>query len=80
MQKFSVSVIMSTSEDEDVLALVQVVNIVNRNRRYWVHPMWKRRRNKKGTFEIMKELEMYPEKFQSFYRMTKRTFFLFWMK
>lgn len=68
-------VAMSSSEDEDVLAFVNMINI-NQNRtkrRYWVHPFWKKSQTKSG-FSVFKELNMYPERFQSFYRMKRETF------
>ncbi|XP_050313273.1 uncharacterized protein LOC126748227 [Anthonomus grandis grandis] len=63
---------MSSSEDEDVLALVHLNNI--KRRRYWVHPLWKKKNKKYGSFNVFKELNQYPERFQSFYRMSKDCF------
>ncbi|KAG8236929.1 hypothetical protein J437_LFUL014974 [Ladona fulva] len=58
---------MSASEDEDALAFLNLVNLFTYSdlskRRFWVHPFWR-----------ANELNMYQEKFHSFYRMRKETF------
>lgn len=68
----------SSSDDEDTVALLSLININNRERRqrrFWVHPFWRENmKNKKGAFSVFKELNMYPERFQSFYRMRRETF------
>ncbi|KAJ8944583.1 hypothetical protein NQ314_009454 [Rhamnusium bicolor] len=43
-------------------------------RRYWVHPLWLKKNKKYGTFNATKELNLYPERFKSFYRMSKECF------
>ena len=66
---------MSSSEDEDLLAVVNLINM-NQNypkRRYWIHPFYKKRQRNSG-FSVFKELNIYPERFQAFYRMKKETF------
>ncbi|KAG8239165.1 hypothetical protein J437_LFUL018653 [Ladona fulva] len=69
---------MSASEDEDALAFLNLVNLVTYSdrskRRFWVHPFWRANVKKCGAFNVFKELNMYQEKFQSFYRMRKETF------
>lgn len=66
---------MSSSE-EDILTFVNLINI-NQNRpkrkKYWIHPYWKYKKSC-GAFNLFKELNMYPDRFQSFYRMKKETF------
>lgn len=66
---------MSSSEDEDVLSILNVNNINKQlpKREYWVHPYWKEMQGHSG-FNVFKELNMYPKKFQSFYRMRKESF------
>ena len=48
-------------------------NYERKKRRYWVHP-YLRVMNEKGAFNVFKELNMYPERFQGFYRMLRETF------
>lgn len=67
----------SSSGDEDALALVNLLNINNsyrRKKRFWVHPYWRDNMHQKGAFRAFKELNMFPERFQSFYRMRPETF------
>lgn len=63
---------MSSSEDEDVFALLQVGNL-NRRRRFWVHP-YLQNCAEQSTFT--RELRQYPDKFQKFYGMSKEAFYL----
>ena len=59
--------------DEDVLDLVVLTNL-NSQRKFWVHPLWLQK-CKSGTFDVMRELEMYPDRFQTFYRMSYECFY-----
>lgn len=63
---------MSSSDEEDVLALVHLANI-QRVRRYWVHPVW-RSNEEHRFFKIMNELLYYPDRFQEVYKMTTNCF------
>lgn len=63
-----------SSEEEDVLAAVDLVNFLNYNqgscvRKYWVHLFWPSR----GVHSVFKELND-PERFKRFYRMQKSIF------
>lgn len=67
---------MSSSDEE--LMMVLLLNYNNnvqnkRKRMYWVHPYLKNV-DTLGTFSVAKELSMFPEKFQSFYRMSQKSF------
>lgn len=70
-----------SSSDEDLLMLL-LLNSNNKNtnvnekrkRKYWVHPYLKKNVDNLGTFSVAKELKMFPEKFQNFYRMTQKSF------
>lgn len=59
--------------DEDVLDLVVLANL-NKQRQFWVHPLWLES-EKSGMFNIMRELDMYPKRFQNFYRMSHECFY-----
>jgi hypothetical protein len=63
-----------SSDDDDALALVQLANI-KKQRRFWVHPLWLKKGGKYGIFDAMKELNMYPDRFQNFYRMSHQCFY-----
>lgn len=67
-----------SSEDEDVLAAVNLVNYLNYNqgsivRKYWVHPFWRKNCYSRGLYSVFRELDD-PDRFKSFYRMEKSTF------
>jgi hypothetical protein len=67
-----------SSEDEDVLAAINIVNYLNYNqgstvRKYWVHPFWRKNCYSHGIYSVFKELDD-PDRFKSFYRMEKSTF------
>jgi len=67
-----------SSEDEDILAAVNLINVLNHNqrstkRKYWVHPFWRKNCNNRGVYSVFKELND-PDMFRSFYRMEKSTF------
>jgi hypothetical protein len=67
-----------SSSDDDVTGALAWLNLMNTQnqarRRFWVHPYWRMNSNKHGAYKIFKELNLYSERFQSFYRMTKRSF------
>jgi hypothetical protein len=63
-----------SSDDDDALALVQLANI-KKQRRFWVHPLWLKKGREYGIFDVMKELNMYPDRFQNFYRMSHQCFY-----
>ncbi|CAH2018118.1 unnamed protein product [Acanthoscelides obtectus] len=70
---------MSSSEDEDALLFMQLVNLnaisqETKKKRHWVHPLWQK--NKKfGIFNVYKkDLNLDDQKFKLFYRMKKETF------
>lgn len=63
----------SEEDDEDMLDLVFLANL-QKKRRFWVHPLWLRK-GENGTFDVMRELNLYPERFQNFYRMSHECFF-----
>jgi hypothetical protein len=50
------------------LALVNLINVNNANnkkRQYWVYPYWKKNQKiKRSVFDVFKELNTYPERFQ----------------
>lgn len=58
----------SSSEDEDALALLQLIN-VQRPRRYWVHPVWKLSQEHR-YFKIMEQLHEFPDRFPDVYKMS----------
>jgi len=68
-----------SSDDEEVLHAVNLVNILNaqggqkRVHNYWVHPFWRQNCNDRGAYAVFKDLED-DDRFQSFYRMKKETF------
>lgn len=59
---------MSSSDEEDFLAIVNLNNLNRANmqrrcrRRFWVHPFWVAKRDS-SAFNIFKELNVYPDKF-----------------
>lgn len=67
-----------SSTDEDLMVLLLLINNNNdsqkRKRKYWVHPYLKKNVDTLGTFSVAKELSLYPEKFQTFYRTTQKSF------
>jgi hypothetical protein len=69
---------MSSSEDEDVTGALAWLNVMNvqhqRRRRFWVHPYWRENSHERGAYKIFKELNLYPERFHSFYRISKSSF------
>lgn len=69
---------MFSDDDEDDLDMLNlVINVANmqRERRYWIHPLWLDKGKSSGAFNVMRELNMYPERFQSFYRMSIDCFY-----
>lgn len=69
----SVDKMSSSSEDE--LAVVSYLLRKKRKRKFWVHP-YISNNARRGAFNCAKEL-MYDEKrFQSFYRMSKESFWI----
>ena len=46
---------------------------VPRVHNYWVHPFWRQNCNDRGAYVVFKGLED-DDRFQSFYRMEKKTF------
>jgi len=51
-----------SSEDEDGLAAVNLVNYLNYNqsslvRKYWVHPFWRKNFSSRGLYSVFKELD-----------------------
>ncbi|KAG8317452.1 hypothetical protein J6590_026601, partial [Homalodisca vitripennis] len=58
----------SDEDDQDMLDVVFVANL-QKKRRFWVHPLWLSKRDS-GTFVVMRELNLYPQRFQNFYRMS----------
>jgi uncharacterized protein (DUF608 family) len=67
-------VTISSSDDGDALALVQLANI-EKQRRFCVHPLWLKKGRKCGIFDVMRELNMYPDRFQNFYGMSHQCFY-----
>lgn len=63
----------SDEDDEDMLDVLYLANL-QKQRRFWVHPLWLKK-GKTGTFDVMRELNLYPERFQNFYRMSRECFF-----
>jgi hypothetical protein len=67
-----------SSEDEDVLTAINLVNYLNYNqsfivRKYWVYPFWRKNCYSCGVFSVFKELDD-PDRFKSLYRIEKSTF------
>ncbi|CAH2011589.1 unnamed protein product [Acanthoscelides obtectus] len=62
----------SSSDDEDALALLQLIN-VQRHRRYWVHPVW-RMSQEHRYFKMMEKLCEYPDRFPTVYKMSLECF------
>ncbi|KAL4088604.1 hypothetical protein QTP88_023693 [Uroleucon formosanum] len=66
-----------SSDEEDALCALNLLNILNtkqkRVRNYWVHPFWRENCRRRGAFSVFKDLED-NNRFQSFYRMEKKTF------
>lgn len=59
-----------SSEEEDILAAVNLLNFLNYNqgsivRKYWVHPFWRTNCSSRGVYSVFKELND-PERFKSF--------------
>lgn len=63
---------MSSSEDDDDVFALVLLNNVEKARQFWVHPLWLKKGQKYGIFDVMKELNIYPERFQTFYRLSQR--------
>jgi hypothetical protein len=68
-----------SSEDEDVLAAINIVNYLNYNQnstvlKYWVHPFCRKNCYYRGVYSILKELDDPDHLFKSFYRMEKSKF------
>ena len=59
-----------------LVVTISALTVVNfRGRRYWVHHINKKR-SKHGEFASMfKQLVKYPERFHSYFRMTKEQFY-----
>jgi hypothetical protein len=69
------TVAMSSSEDEDGLAWLNLMNAQHQTRRrFWVHPYWRENTHERGAYKIFKELNLYPQRFHSFYRISKSSF------
>lgn len=66
------------SDDEDMYTALAWLNLINQNsikkKRYWVHPYWRKNVCDHGAYVVFKELSQDPEKFQSYYRMSKTSF------
>jgi hypothetical protein len=69
---------MSSSEDEDVTGALAWLNLMNAQhqtrRRFWMHPYWRENSHEHDAYKIFKELNLYPERFHSFYRISKSSF------
>lgn len=39
-----------------------------------MHPLWEKKNKKYGSFSVLRELNQYPEQFQSIYRISKDCF------
>lgn len=63
---------MSSSEEEDI-AFYMYLRLRRRRKRFWRHPYIERNINCR-LFVAAQELILNDERFQSMYRMTKRTF------
>ncbi|XP_061716959.1 uncharacterized protein LOC133524824 [Cydia pomonella] len=65
----------SDFEDElQLLALATLLTKEKKRRRYWIHPV-NRKRESKGEFHtLVKELESDPERFHQYFRMSKAQF------
>ena len=61
----------STDDDEDALDLINTVNIQVPKRKFWVHRMWLKKWETGGAFNVMRELNLYPDRFQNYYRMSQ---------
>ncbi|KAJ8728512.1 hypothetical protein PYW07_006208 [Mythimna separata] len=59
----------SSDEDEDALALLQIINLQQRPRRYWIHPVW-RNAEEHRYYKIMETLYEYPDRFRTVYKMS----------
>jgi hypothetical protein len=62
-----------SSENEDVLAAINLENYFNYNqgstvRKYWVHPFWRKNCCSRDVYSVFKEVDD-PDRFKSFYRM-----------
>lgn len=59
----------SSEEDEDALALLHIINMQQRIRRFWIHPVW--RQGQEHRFhKIMETLYQYPDRFRTVHKMS----------
>lgn len=63
----------SSDEDEDALALLQIINLQQRPRRYWIHPVW-RGAEEHRFHKIMETLYEYPDRFRTVYKMSLKCY------
>ncbi|KAG5878092.1 hypothetical protein JTB14_017844 [Gonioctena quinquepunctata] len=62
-----------SSSDEDKEDVVYLANM-QIERRFWVHPLWLKKGKTGGTFDVLRELNTYPEGFQNFFSMSHACF------
>jgi len=73
-----------SSTDEDLMVLLLLNNNNNNSntnnvhqkskRKYRIHPHLKKNADTLGTFFVVKQLSLLPEKIQIFYRITQKSF------
>ena len=63
------------SDSEDILDLINLINAQTVRRRFWVHPRWLKKWKTGGAFNVMRELQLYPDRFQYYYRMSQECFY-----